>query len=75
MYFLPSLRGHGAGRVLIERCLDSARALGFRRCYLETLTGMDAAQALYVASGFQRINHALGATGHHGCNRFYLRAL
>jgi putative acetyltransferase len=75
MYFLPSLRGHGAGRVLIERCLDSARTLGFRRCYLETLTGMDAAQALYVASGFQRIDHALGATGHHGCNRFYLRAL
>ncbi|MEO5560472.1 MAG: GNAT family N-acetyltransferase [Dokdonella sp.] len=75
MYFLPALRGLGAGRALIEHCMDVARASGFRRCYLETLTGMDAAQTLYLASGFSRIDHALGATGHHGCNRFYLRNL
>lgn len=75
MYFLPALRGIGAGRAVIERCLAAARAAGFRRCYLETLTGMDAAQRLYLANGFARIDHALGNTGHHGCNRFYLREL
>lgn len=75
MYFLPSLRGLGAGRAAIARCLDAARAFGFRRCYLETLTGMDAAQKLYAANGFRRIDAAMGATGHHGCNRFYLRDL
>jgi putative acetyltransferase len=75
MYFLPGLRGLGAGRALIAGCLDVARAIGFRCCYLETLTGMDAAQSRYLASGFRRIEHALGATGHHGCNRFYLREL
>ena len=75
MYFLPALRGRGAGAAVIARCLDAARALGFRRCYLETLTGMDAAQKLYLASGFRRIDAAMGATGHHGCNRFYLRDL
>jgi len=75
MYFLPALRGRGAGHALIEHCLATARTLGFRRCYLETLTGMDAAQALYRAHGFERVPAPLGATGHHGCNRFYLRAL
>jgi putative acetyltransferase len=75
MYFLPSLRGQGAGRALIERCLDAARQHGFRRCYLETLTGMDAAQALYRANGFRPISCSLGATGHHGCDRYYLRDL
>ena len=75
MYFLPEARGIGAGSAMMLRCLDAARAHGFRRCYLETLTGMDAAQTLYLASGFRRIDHALGATGHHGCNRFYLREL
>lgn len=75
MYFLPALRGRGAGRALIRHCLLAARAIGFRRCYLETLTGMDAAQWLYLENGFQRIEHALGNTGHHGCNRFYLREL
>ena len=75
MYFLPALRGLGAGRAAIERCLAAARELGFKRCYLETLTGMDAAQRLYLANGFRRIEHALGSTGHHGCNRFDLRDL
>jgi putative acetyltransferase len=75
MYFLPSLRGLGAGKALMERCLDAARAAGFRRCYLETLTGMESAQALYERCGFARIAGPMGATGHFGCNRFYLRAL
>ena len=75
MYFLPSARGLGAGRALIGHCLRAAREQGFKRCYLETLTGMDAAQRLYLANGFRRIEHALGNTGHHGCNRFYLRDL
>ena len=64
-----------AGTALIARCLHAARRLGYRQCYLETLTGMDAAQALYERAGFQRITQAMGATGHFGCNRFYLRAL
>ncbi|MCZ8166271.1 MAG: GNAT family N-acetyltransferase [Silanimonas sp.] len=75
MYFKPGLRGLGAGTALIARCLHAARRLGYRQCYLETLTGMDAAQALYERAGFQRITQAMGATGHFGCNRFYLRAL
>ena len=75
MYFLPAWRGLGAGAALMERCLDAARGHGFRRCYLETLTGMDAAQKLYEKSGFERIPGSMGATGHFGCNRFYLRPL
>ena len=75
MYFLPSLRGLGAGRAAMGRCLETARGFGFRRCYLETLTGMDAAQRLYLANGFRAIDRSMGSTGHHGCNRFYLRTL
>ena len=75
MYFLPELRGLGAGRVLIGRCLDAARQLGYRRCYLETLTGMDAAQALYLKAGFRQIDGPLGGTGHFSCDRYYLREL
>jgi len=75
MYFLPRLRGLGAGSALIQTCLAAARERGYRRCYLETLTGMDAAQALYLKADFARIPAALGSTGHFGCNRFYLRSL
>jgi putative acetyltransferase len=73
MYFLPRLRGLGAGRALIAQCMDSARALGYQRCYLETLTGMDAAQRLYQRNGFERVPGPLGATGHFGCDRFFVR--
>jgi putative acetyltransferase len=72
MYFLPELRGRGAGDALMRVCLDAARSLQYRQCYLETLTGMDAAQKLYVKHGFVRIPKSLGSTGHFGCNRFYL---
>ena len=72
MYFLPALRGLGAGAALMQRCLDAARERGFRRCYLETLCGMTDARRLYERSGFRLIDAPMGATGHGGCNTFYL---
>jgi putative acetyltransferase len=75
MYVLPGLRGLGAGAALMARCLEVARGFGFEQCYLETLTGMDAAMRLYERSGFRRIDAPMGATGHGGCNTFYLRDL
>ena len=74
MYVLPQARG-GAGRLLLAAALDTARHLGWRRVYLETLTGMDAAQRLYAAAGFRPLCAPLGATGHFGCDRWYLRDL
>lgn len=75
MYFLPSARGIGAGTAMLQHCLEVARTVGFRRCYLETLTGMNAAQKLYRLAGFKPISTPLGGTGHFGCDRYYIRDL
>ncbi len=75
MYFLPQARGHGAGAAMMQRCLQAARDAGFRQCYLETLSGMDAAMKLYERSGFRRIDKPMGDTGHGSCNTFYLLSL
>jgi putative acetyltransferase len=75
MYFLPELRGMGAGAAMMERCLDAARMHGFHRCYLETLRGMEDAMRLYERTGFTRIPDPMGATGHGGCDSFYLLQL
>lgn len=75
MYFLPELRNRGLGKKLLGRCLDAARERGYRRCYLETLTHMAAAQRLYAKAGFTPLRGPLGATGHSGCNRFYVLTL
>ena len=72
MYFLREARGIGAGTAMMAQCLHAARDFGFRQCYLETLGGMDAAMRLYERSGFRRIDGPMGATGHGGCNTFYL---
>jgi putative acetyltransferase len=72
MYYLPEARGRGLGGRMLQLCLDRAKELGFRRCYLETLTGMDAAMRLYQRFGFRKLPGPMGATGHYGCDRQYL---
>lgn len=72
MYFLPEGRGLGLGRRMLQRCLQRARAIGFQRCYLETLNRMDAARRLYEQAGFTQIDGPLGATGHCSCDAFYV---
>jgi len=72
MYFLPEARGRGLGERMIRVCLDRARELGYRHCYLETLTGMEAAMKLYARMGFRPICGPLGATGHHGCDKWLM---
>jgi putative acetyltransferase len=59
----------------MERCLEAARCLGYRKVYLETLETMNQAQALYEKSGFAPIEAPMGATGHFGCDRWFLKVL
>lgn len=75
MYFLPEARGNGQGRRMLEFCLQVAREMGFRRCYLETMETMGEARALYLHSGFVPLPGPEGATGHFGCNAWYMREL
>ena len=71
MYFLREARGGGLGERLLRHCLATADDFGYRTCYLETLGGMDAAIRLYEKLGFRRLARPMGATGHHGCDRYY----
>jgi len=75
MYFLQEARGAGMGEKLLRHCLSVAKELGFETCYLETLSGMDAAMRLYEKAGFKKLCAPMGATGHGGCDRWYAREL
>lgn len=75
MYFMPEVRGLGLGHKLLAECLAQATRAGFERMYLETLAAMSQARALYERSGFSRLSHPMGATGHFGCNSFYVKDL
>jgi putative acetyltransferase len=75
MYFYSELRGLGIGSELLAMCINGARNGGFRAMYLETLTPMVQARALYEKHGFSRLSCARGNTGHHGCDIYYERSL
>lgn len=75
MYFLPELRGQGAGRDLLERCLEAARVAGYDYCYLETRDSMAVARILYEHHGFELLEERLGDTGHFACRTFMGREL
>ena len=44
LFVRPAFRAHGAGRMLAERVIAEARAIGFRRMCLDTLPSMGRAQ-------------------------------
>lgn len=55
MYLVPSLRGVGLGRYLLQYTVVLARTLGFKRMTLETSSKLKAANLLYLRFGFQTI--------------------
>jgi putative acetyltransferase len=67
MYFLEVARGRRLGSTMLQKCIVEATAFKFDKCYLETMTYMKAAQALYKKKGFDYIDGPLGDTGHFSC--------
>ncbi|GGX46319.1 hypothetical protein GCM10007385_12330 [Tateyamaria omphalii] len=53
VYVDPSARGTGAGRALIQDTMARAKADGYTRLVLDTMSGLTEAIALYDRLGFQ----------------------
>ena len=53
MYFSPKLRGQGFGKKTLQRMIEKARELGYRKIYLETATVLKEAVHLYEKFGFE----------------------
>lgn len=64
MYLRSQSRGQGIGQALLSTCLDTARALGFERCYAETIAEMTTAIAFYERNRFERLLAPIGETWH-----------
>lgn len=74
MYCLPEVRETGISHKLMNIALKHARKY-YRRCYLETLENMIAAQKFYEKCGFERIDEPLVKTEHFACNVRYVKNL
>ena len=64
MYFMPSIRGLGFAKQILEKCIQFARDQGYTQIYLETTASLWQAVKLYEKLGFQHLQHPLGNTGH-----------
>jgi putative acetyltransferase len=75
LYLYATQRGKGVGWRLMEKTFESARKLGYRQLYLESLPELSKALSLYERAGFKYIPGPLGCSGHFGCNIWMLKDL
>jgi putative acetyltransferase len=67
-YVTPSARGRGIGKKLIEKSIDSAKELGYKELYLESMPQFSNALNLYERLGFKILKKPLGNSGHTACS-------
>ena len=73
MYLSKNVRGLGLGKMMIEKCMETAVELGYTKMYLETLPELKNAVYLYEKMGFERLKNPLGNSGHTSCDIWMLR--
>lgn len=76
MYFLPSIRGLGLAKQILEQSFKFAQQHHFKACYLETTHSLWQAVKLYEKLGFEHLKQPKGNTGHsHACEIWMQKTL
>jgi len=75
MYLAPAARGKGAGKILMQSCLQAAKNAGYKKVYLETMPELTIAVPMYEQFGFTYLPGPLGNSGHGGCDIWMVKAL
>jgi len=74
MYFLKEIRGVGIAQELL-RCILEYAKLYYKKCYIETLHNMEAANKFYKKYGFVQLEKPLSQTEHYACDVWYIKEL
>ena len=74
MYCLKELRGTHFTHDLLDASLEFAKQ-HYKKCYLETLSNMVAANKFYKKYGFTKLDKPIGNTGHYACDAWYIKNL
>ena len=75
MYLLPEARGIGLGKLIIEKCLQTAKEKGFAKVYLESMPELKQAVKVYEKFGFTYLCSPMGNSGHFGCDLHMIKDL
>jgi putative acetyltransferase len=74
-YLNPAYRSKGIGRALMEKCIEEAKSLGYKRLYIESMPQFAKAVKMYEKQGFRRISYPLGNSGHISCDIWMVKDL
>jgi putative acetyltransferase len=74
-YLSAKARGKGIGKAIMQKCIDSAKQLGYTQLYLESLPQFAKAVRIYEKQGFVKLERPLGDSGHGSCNIWMLKEL
>lgn len=75
LYLSTNARGKGVGKLLMENCLNSAKEMGYKKVYLETMPELTIAIPMYEKFGFTYLSAAQGNSGHTGCDVWMIKEL
>ncbi len=75
LYLSAESRGKGIGRDLLLKCIETAKELGFKQIYLESMPELGKAVGMYEKAGFKSICNRLGNSGHYSCDIWMVKEL
>lgn len=75
MYLSKKYRGKGYGKMILEKCMESAKENGFTKMYIETMPELTDAITMYQKNDFYFLSGPLGNSGHTGCDVWMLKDL
>ena len=75
LYLNKEARGIGLGKQLLLHSMQWAKENGYEQVYLESMPELSKAVKIYENMGFKKIHHALGNSGHDGCDIWMIKKL
>jgi putative acetyltransferase len=75
LYLSPAGRGKGTGKQLILKCIATAKEMGYKKIYLESMPELTIAIPMYEKLGFSYLTGAMGNSGHTGCDVWMIKEL
>lgn len=67
-YITNVARGKGIGKLLMNKCIESAKEFGYQNIYLESLPHFKTAIKMYEKLDFTVLQQPLGNSGHSSCD-------
>jgi putative acetyltransferase len=75
LYLTAATRGKGIGKMLMDKCYEAAKDLGYTHLYLESFPQLAKAVSMYEKAGFIPLDGALGNSGHFACTIWMVKEL